>query len=321
MRGYKKINSVALMVRDLTLLHYGKIQKLPGRASPSFLPVHISLSMCESGRPFGVMDVDPDFRAGIPIKPRRRRENDDSTPEDEIKQEPDSAFWLRGLTKATEMAHLAPNRRIISVADQEGDFWEMYTRQAAEPALGFLIGVKNGNRYQIEEGHHRLDLESYMESLEPCALAQLATKAQNGSKVSRQQVVYLELRIAKVNLVAPPNETPAMLPLTAVLVCEVGSKKLQPVRWLLLCSEGHASAMWAIRIKCWYEIRMLIKDYFLILKNSTRIHDPNIRTAGAIGKCLAFDAITSWRLFEQDYEAGKLALPKEIIKPPSDNNS
>ena len=309
MKSHQVIEPVVLVVRDTTLLHYGKIQELPDRANPRFLPVHISLAICESGQPFGVLDIDPDFREGIPIKPRRHRKKDDESQADEIKQEPDSAFWLRGLDKASEMSQVITNKRVISVADQEGDIWDMYTRQAADQSYGILIGVKNGKRYQIQEGPHCVDLESYMKAQAPCALTQLATKEQN---VSMGQEVYLQLSIARVNLIAPPGSAPELLPLTAVWVYELGSKRPEPVRWLLLCSEGDATSKWATRIKCWFEIRMLINDFFHILKKSTHIDDPNIRTANAIGKCLAFDAICSWHLLEQDYEAGKLALPKEF---------
>ena len=67
--------------------------------------------------------------------------------------------------------------------------------------------------------------------------------------------------------------------------------------WLLLSSEGQRTAQWAERLASWYERRWSIEEYFRLLKSGTRIEDRRLRSAAALCKCLAFDAITAWRVF------------------------
>ena len=64
-----------------------------------------------------------------------------------------------------------------------------------------------------------------------------------------------------------------------------------------MSSEGAATAEWAERIVGWYEARWGIVEYFRVLKSGARIEDRRLRKADAPEKCLAFDAITAWRVF------------------------
>ena len=47
----------------------------------------------------------------------------------------------------------------------------------------------------------------------------------------------------------------------------------------------------------WYEARWGIEEYFRVLKTGTRIEDRRLQEADALVKCLAFDAVTAWRVF------------------------
>ncbi len=106
------------------------------------------------------------------------------------------------------------------------------------------------------------------------------------------------LRISKVRIQAPgPGQD--SLPLIAVSAREdhppAGVK--QPLNWLLLCSEGEAEAGNALRICQWYEARGGIEEYFQVLKSGTKISQRRCDEAVDLVKCLAFDAITAWRVF------------------------
>ena len=50
----------------------------------------------------------------------------------------------------------------------------------------------------------------------------------------------------------------------------------------------------------WYEARWGIEEYFRVLKTGTRIEDRRLLDADALVKCLAFDAVTAWRVFSLD---------------------
>ena len=53
----------------------------------------------------------------------------------------------------------------------------------------------------------------------------------------------------------------------------------------------------------WYETRWSIEEFFRVLKTGTRIEDRRLDDAEDLRKCLAFDAITAWRVFDLDRAA------------------
>ena len=67
--------------------------------------------------------------------------------------------------------------------------------------------------------------------------------------------------------------------------------------------------------------RWSIEEYFKVLKTGARIEDRRLDHADDLRKCLAFDAITAWRVFDLDRLAREQpelpaakALPKEEIE-------
>ena len=71
----------------------------------------------------------------------------------------------------------------------------------------------------------------------------------------------------------------------------------EPLEWLLLSTLGGLQRRWARRIVRWYEAHWRIEEFFRVLKSCARIEDRRLRTAQALQKCLAFDAITAWQVF------------------------
>ena len=135
---------------------------------------------------------------------------------------------------------------------------------------------------------------------------ELELTARGGERAGRTRTATLEFRIARVDLMAAAGKQPGTLPLTAVLITEPDPppESRQPLRWLLLSSEGDATAEWAVRICRWYETRRSIEEYFHVLKTGTCIEDRRLDDADGLRKSLAFDAITAWRVFELERAVG-----------------
>ena len=119
-----------------------------------------------------------------------------------------------------------------------------------------------------------------------------------GSQACSERKVKLQVRVAEVRLLAPGSSGES-LPMVAVLAQEsAASSKGSPLRWLLLCTEGEASADNALRILHWYRRRWVVEEFFRILKSGTRIESRRFNEADDLLKCLAFDSITAWRVFD-----------------------
>ncbi len=94
----------------------------------------------------------------------------------------------------------------------------------------------------------------------------------------------------------------------------------EPLNWLLVSSEGEADARSADRLRQWYEKRWGIEEFFRVLKTGTRIEDRRFDDAADLLKCLAFDAVVAWRVFdlqrvakrEPDRLASELFDPDEL---------
>ena len=123
--------------------------------------------------------------------------------------------------------------------------------------------------------------------------------SQGGKRARKRRTATTELRIGKVEL-QPPKKRPGDGPLEAWLVRVLETEPpagQDPLEWLLVSSEGGPTAEWAERIVGWYEARWGIEEYFRVLKSGARIEDRRLRQADSLEKCLAFDAITAWRVF------------------------
>ena len=184
--------------------------------------------------------------------------------------------------------------------------WGLYARQAEDPAAaGLLVRACRSKQRKVLVDGKKLDLGKHMDTLPPCASRSIEIPARGGRAARKKRKAVLALRIARVELLAPEGKSPRTLPMTAVLVAERNppSGARQPLRWLLLCSEGEATPEWADRIRQWYETRWSIEEFFRVLKTGTRIEDRRLDDAEDLRKCLAFDAVTAWRVFDLDRAA------------------
>ena len=129
----------------------------------------------------------------------------------------------------------------------------------------------------------------------------------------KKRKAKVALRIAKVNIKAP-GKCQDSLPMIAVSVIEElsSAKNNTPLNWLLLCSEGSADGASARRICQRYEKRWSVEEYFRLLKSGAQIEERHFDDADDLLKCLVFDAITTWRVFDLQWLASEFFDAAEI---------
>ena len=85
----------------------------------------------------------------------------------------------------------------------------------------------------------------------------------------------------------------------AVLVSEPAPPAgRKPLDWLLLSSDGQATAEDALRTVARYERRWLIEECFKVLKYGTKLLDRRLREAASIENCLVFEVANAWKVFD-----------------------
>ena len=106
------------------------------------------------------------------------------------------------------------------------------------------------------------------------------------------------MRAARVQLRAPRGRG-AAVEVLAVLVSEpCPPRDCPPLDWLLLSSDGEATAEDALRTVARYERRWLIEEFFKVLKRSTKLLDRRLRDAASLENCLVFEAVQAWKVFD-----------------------
>ena len=307
---------VVLAVQDTTMLNYtnlkgstGGLARIGGGGEGSLgIPAHAVLAVSEGGRGLGLLGIDADFRQGVTTKADRRR----NKPEGKAKPEPmpeadpedeetESQRWRDGLKLAQQLGEACPDTRVISVCDREGDIREMFADQASDPQMAGLLvrACASKQRKVIDADGKAVDIREHMAGLKPVDRRTVHVKARGGQQAAKGRKASTELRIARVNLKAP-GKSRHTLPVIAVLASETSTPPngQQPLRWLLICSDGEPDRDWAERIIKRYEARWTIEEYFRTLKQCTRIEDRRLDEADDLRKCLAFDAVIAWRTFD-----------------------
>ncbi len=311
-----------LAIQDTTMLDFsglkgstGGLAKLGGGGSGSVgIPAQVTLAVSASGRGLGVLAIDASFREGVTVKADRRRgASPDPAGGVAEAETPDggsgSRRWLEGLALAQEVGRTSPGTRMVTVCDREGDIWDMFEAQAEDPAAaGLLVRSSAPPRRSVIAGGEVVDLMEHVSGLPAVGTRTVHVAARGGITGSRgrkavrarpARTAETEIRVARVELKAP-GRSRQTLPVTAVLASETttppkGGRRLS---WLLLSSDAKPDLQGAIDTVRRYETGWTIEEYFRTLKQCTRIEDRQLDEADDLRRCLAFDAVTAWRVFD-----------------------
>ena len=155
------------------------------------------------------------------------------------------------------------------------------------------------------------DLWDHVLSTEPVGGRTIEAPACEGPNRRRGRTVKLTLCCTAVDLL-PPKDREREPPVRMIAVSAREEdpprrparstpkkrKQHQPLHWMLLTTEGQAGLDTACTVLRWYELRWRIERFFHALKVGTRIEDRRLDEADDLRKCLAFDAITAFRVWD-----------------------
>jgi len=255
------------------------------------LKVHSALAVSELGVPLGLVHQEVWIRDPEELgkKPdRRSREIEDK----------ESQRWLTAL-QATQEA-LPDEVRIITVADQEGDIYDLMAapRRTGHELLirgcrdrhvgGDVPYIWDAVRSKPVQGHYTVRLQA------------------NEDRDARDAV--LSVRYGSVEMQPPHHHKRRTqlrpIVLNAILVEEEEPPaEVEPVRWLLLTTLAVDSLDAAKQIILWYSFRWLIERYHYVLKSGCHIEKLQLETADRLLRALATYCVVAWRLLWLTYEA------------------
>ena len=284
------VHRVVLSIQDTTGLNYDA-QKHSTRGLTTIggtargIYTHLNIAVSPAGQVLGVLDIDGDFRSRCAGEGSGLKE---------------SIRWVEGIDTAAELsAACGDGTRVISVADREGDIWECHERlQDQRDRVGLLRVNNSRQRRVLAEDGSRVPLREHVESRPVLATRVIEIEAQGGKRARSRRTATLHIRCARVEVMAPGHgqKTIPMIAVSAKEKIRPKSGK-DPLNWLLLCSEGETDARHAVQVCRWYEARWSVEEYIRTLKTGCQSQKRQFDDRQDLLKCLAFDAITAWRVF------------------------
>jgi hypothetical protein len=295
---------VILMVQDTTTLNYTG-QKERNNSGPTIrnntkgMLLHPTLAITPERLCLGVIDYEQWFRPELANKTPKERSHINHLRKPSDKE---SYRWVRSYQKANEYAAKLPNTIIVSVADREGDLFELYqeARQTVqENNAHWLIRASYDRRLTAESGKIQ-----YSKLIETVKLSGEKGKIRfhlgaRPNKPARdiEQLIYFD----EVYLSPTPrqrrNYSYEPVKTSVVIASEINvPKDEQPIEWVLLTSLPVESLEAACKIIEWYQCRWQIEIYFKILKSGCKIEKLQIAEDKRFRPCLALYMIVAWRI-------------------------
>ena len=295
--------SVVLAIQDTTTLNYHGLSETEGLAGiggrgkgASGILAHFGIAVTETGRTLGVYALNAGFR---------RTDKKVLESEKADTDEKESRRWMEGLLRARELSDACASTRVVTVCDREADLWPLL-RDAQDHGDGLLVrsNAARKRRVILEDGSAE-KLDVHMKGQPVTAHKTIRIAACGGRRARKGRRARLEIRACEVTLKAPAavkDKTPVKM--LALSVDEMGvSPDQKPLHWLLLTTEGQASADNVHRIVRWYEKRWHIETWFSVLKNGSKIATRQFDHADDLRKCLVFDAVTACYIHDLNYMA------------------
>jgi hypothetical protein len=297
--------SVVLIPQDTTVLNFSK-QYARQDAGPTTkdsshgIYLHSSIAVTPDKVCLGVLSSKQWHRKELQkLMRKERKKKDYATP----LEEKESYRWLENYKKANEYAARLPNTTIVSIADREGDIYDIYEEaqnifSKEEAKAHYLIRAKTDRKVCTEKGKiTEYKLKSALREEQPLGCLTLEISA---TKKRKSRVTDLTIYSKKIHIGLPDkrkkenNYNPVEI--TAILCVESNPPETaEAIEWLLLTDLSVTTFEEAHEKIQWYANRWQIEIFFKVLKSGCRIEKLQL-TDKNFSAALSFYMIIAWRI-------------------------
>ena len=261
--------------------------------------LHPSLAVTPERLCLGVVDMQTWAREKLGVAKQRNSKS--------IKEK-ESYRWLKGYDAANTIALAAPDTTIVSVADREGDIYELLEKMPSEANKAYWLVRSQHNRSLLDDAGNELELRLREELNASKVIGEIEFKLPKGSIYNRkadkrrprkERIVRQEIRTCTVYIKSPQyKETKlASIAINVVHCKEINAPNDEDIiEWFLLTSYPVNNAETAMEIVKWYLCRWQIEVFFKILKSGCTVEELQFDTLKATTNCIALYLIISWRI-------------------------
>lgn len=221
-------------------------------------------------------------------------------------EEKESHRWLQGYRLACGLAADCPDTQIVSIADCEGDIYDIFVAAQEKGSARAEFIVRARVDRCLTERDSQAGAAAYRKVRDevksaPLLGTRMIELSQTPKRAARQAT--LEIRALTVQL-KPPHARSNMpsVTLQVVLAEEVGGPGDDTeVCWLLFTSLPVTTLAEALLVLDYYLARWTIEIFFRVLKTGCRVEEIQLETMPRLKNCLAFYKIIAARILYLTY--------------------
>lgn len=218
----------------------------------------------------------------------------------------ESMRWLNSYRIAQKLAERLPETLIVSIADREGDIYELFAEtldvnNEKDQRAEFIIrGSKDRMLKKDKTNKEKNKINNKLKkSVAEAPVIGIIEFDMQGTKNRTSRHVTQEIRALSVAL-QPARRVGSKLP--SVTINVVFAKEIntphgeKPIEWLLLTSLPVNTTEQAIQVITWYLCRWQIEIFFKILKSGCGVEKLQLQTIDRLQPSLALYMIIGWRI-------------------------
>lgn len=269
---------------------------------------HMTLLVTPERVPLGVWHIATWARAGLDRRRTAARKR-------EATADKESARWLTGYKEACALQAAVPDTQVISVADREGDIYEIFAEATTQQAAAAWVIRARHDRATVQMDGVRTQPLRLAVALAPVVCHGTVTIPATGNRAAR--VATVVVRRATVVL-RPPFRKGERLPTLTVTVVSVRElappSEVEPLEWVLLTDlpvDTPAAAGAVVEI---YAARWEIEVFFRTWKTGGRVEASQLSSTDRLEPYAGVLAVIAWRvLYLARLGATTPELPATVI--------
>lgn len=218
-------------------------------------------------------------------------------------EEKETIKWLTSYRIAQELAEHLPETQFVSIADREGDVYELFVETMAinnekERRAEFIIRCSK-DRLLKEDKKGKGNNKKLKQKISEAPVLGTIEFDMPATKTRKSRHITQEVRASSIAL-QPARRIGSKLP--GVTVHAVFAKEIntplgeEPIEWILLTSLPIDTAENAVQVITWYLCRWQIEIFFKILKSGCDVEKLQLQTIDRLKPCLALYMIIGWRI-------------------------
>jgi hypothetical protein len=273
---------------------------------------HVSLALTPEHLVLGV--VDAKIWARDPVEFEKDADQKRAERRAKSIEDKESVRWLEGYRAACQVAQEALETHIVSLADSEGDIYELILEgQAVEGdrKASFIIRACQNRALVATDGSpspetHNLLREQVLSTptlvertLDIRGRDPKSKDARKRKQPREPRTAVVVIRAARVKLRGPsrPGRKLADAEVNVVLVTEPNPPPdAEPIEWILLTDLPIDAIEDVLHVIDYYACRWQIEIYFKVLKSGCKVEESQLETAARFEPYLALNMIVGWRI-------------------------